>query len=143
MNETNIKEQASMKLQLRDIVNSRQAVQNLSRQPLSPRLAFTLAKITRYVEEQARDYEAARRPLLERYYQPVGDGTVWEPRKKKLDDGSEVIDADLLQEFNRENGELLETEIEFPYGVIKLEHLGEGVQVTAEDMAALMWLFEE
>ncbi len=132
-----------MKLQLRDIVNSRQAVHNLSRQPLSPRLAFTLAKITRYVEEQVRDYEAARSPLLEKYYQPVGDGSMWEPRKKKLDDGSEVVDTDLLQAFNHENGELLGTEVEFPYGTIQLEHLGEDVQVTADDMAALLWLFEE
>ncbi len=132
-----------MKLQLRDIVNSRQAVHNLSRQPLSPRLAFTLAKITRYVEKQVQDYEVARRPLLEKYYQPVGDGSMWEPCKKKLDDGSEVVDTDLLQAFNLENGDLLRTEVEFPYGAIRLEHLGESVQVTAEDMAALMWLFEE
>ncbi len=132
-----------MQLKLADLINARNALHALSRQSLAPRLAFTVAKIVRFSDEQMRDYEQARRPLLEQYYDPAPDGMTWQPKQKELEDGSEVVDLELLQAFNQAHAELLETPVEFPYGPIKLDSLDEKIQVTPDDMAALMWLFEE
>ncbi len=132
-----------MHLKLADIITARNALHALSQQSLAPRLAFTVAKIVRFADEQMRDYEQARRPLLEQYYDPAPDGMTWQPKQKELEDGSKVVDLELLQAFNQAHAELLDTPVEFPYAAIKLDSLGETVQITPDDVAALMWLFEE
>ncbi len=132
-----------MQLKLADIIGARNALHALSQLPLAPRLAFTVAKIVRFVDEQARDYEQARRPLLEQYYDPAPDRMTWQPKQKELEDGSKAVDLELLQAFNVAHAELLETPVEFPYGAIKLDSVDETLQITPDDMAALMWLFEE
>ncbi len=52
-----------MQLKLADIIGTRNALHALSQQALAPRLAFTIAKIARFTDEQMGDYSRlAARP---------------------------------------------------------------------------------
>lgn len=120
-----------MKVLLRDLVESENALANLAQADLPARLSFTLALVLRAVRPHLDAKRAAHEQLLRKY------GTADEKRA-----GFYVILPERADGFKTEFDELLDAECELSgIGKIKATTLdAANVKLAAADAAALDWL---
>ena len=120
---------AILKIKIRNIIESQQAIQKLLPQKPTPRLAYWLGKSIRVIMDELEDFEKARKSLIERL-------------DLKLDGETNSYDTKPHQE-EWESGfkELLDTDIEVNLRKFTLEEIEEGeLEISVEDMMVLDWL---
>jgi len=120
-----------MKVLLRELTESENALANLAQADLPARLSFTLALVLRAVRPHLDAKRAAHDKLLQKY------GTQ-DPKRA----GFYVIPPEQAEAFKAEFDELLSADCELPgIGKIKASTLeAANVKLAAADAAALDWL---
>lgn len=105
------------------------ALNRLLAQPLPVQISYRLGKIAKTVDAELKEYNTARIKLLEKYGKLNGD---------QYEFGSD----NSKKAFQSELAELLQSEVEIPGDRFKLDGLGK-CEISAVDLAILMWLFED
>lgn len=118
---------AQLKITLKNVIESQQAIQNLLPQKLSPRVAYWLAKASRVIMDEGKNFDAARLSLLDKSFEKSEDGTRYD------------IPEDKRAGFQKEFDELLSTEIEVSLRQLTLDEL-KGVEISVLDMMTIEWL---
>ena len=125
-----------LKLTNKEIVNSIEALKNLSTKELDVKTSFKIAKNIKTIDEISNIFIEEKRKLVSKY------GIKDEKGNLKLDDnGVAEIDKDNLEEWNRSYAELLEIENNIEIEKIKLSDLD--VRVSAQELLAIEYMLEE
>lgn len=120
-----------IKVQLKDLLNSTEALQKLSRQNLKARLAFQVARMLKAAEKEITDFNEVRTNLIKKYSEVNENGELIPDENGNIKISKENINA-----FNNEFNDLISSEIEIPTEPIKLDSL-EDLTFTAAEMAVL------
>lgn len=120
-----------IKVQLKDLLNSTEALQKLSRQNLKARLAFQVARMLKAAEKEITDFNEVRTNLIKKYSEVDENGELIPDENGNIKISKENISA-----FNNEFNDLISSEIEIPTEPIKLDSL-EDLTFTAAEMAVL------
>ena len=125
-----------LKLTNKEIVNSIEALKNLSTKELDVKTSFKIAKNIKTIDEISNIFIEEKRKLVSKYGIKDDKGNL------KLDDnGVAEIDKDNLEEWNRSYAELLEIENNIEVEKIKLSDLD--VRVSAQELLAIEYMLEE
>ena len=125
-----------LKLTNKEIVNSIEALKNLSTKELDVKTSFKIAKNIKTIDEISNIFIEEKRKLVSKYGIKDDKGNL------KLDDnGVAEIDKDNLEEWNRSYAELLEIENNIEIEKIKLSDLD--VRVSAQKLLAIEYMLEE
>ena len=125
-----------MKLTNKEIVNSIEALKNLSTKELNVKTSFKIAKNIKTIDEISNIFIEEKRKLVNKY------GTKDDKENLKLDDnGVAEIAKENLSEWNRSYEELLEIENNIEIEKIKLSDLD--VRVSAQELLAIEYMLEE
>ena len=120
-----------IKVQLKDLLNSTEALQKLSRQNLKARLAFQVARMLKAAEKEITDFNEVRTNLIKKYSEVDENGELIPD-----ENGNIKISKENINVFNNEFNDLISSEIEIPTEPIKLDSL-EDLTFTAAEMAVL------
>ena len=125
-----------MKLTNKEIVNSIEALKNLSTKELNVKTSFKIAKNIKTIDEISNIFIEEKRKLVNKY------GTKDDKENLKLDDnGVAEIAKENLSEWNRSYEELLEIENNIEIEKIKLSDLD--IRVSAQELLAIEYMLEE
>ena len=125
-----------MKLTNKEIVNSIEALKNLSTKELDVKTSFKIAKNIKTIDEISNIFIEEKRKLVNKY------GTKDDKENLKLDDnGVAEIAKENLSEWNRSYEELLEIENNIEIEKIKLSDLD--IRVSAQELLAIEYMLEE
>ena len=125
-----------LKLTNKEIVNSIEALKNLSTKELDVKTSFKIAKNIKTIDEISNIFIEEKRKLVNKY------GTKDDKENLKLDDnGVAEIAKENLSEWNRSYEELLEIENNIEIEKIKLSDLD--VRVSAQELLAIEYMLEE
>ena len=125
-----------MKLTNNVIVNSIEALKNLSCKELDVKTSFKIAKNIKVIDEISNIFVEEKRKLVSKY------GTKDKEGNLKVDDnGVAEIDKDNLEEWNRSYAELLEIENDIDIEKIKLSDLD--IRVSPQELLAIEYMIEE
>ena len=125
-----------MKLTNNVIVNSIEALKNLSAKELDVKTSFKIAKNIKVIDKISNIFVEEKRKLVSKY------GTKDKEGNLKVDDnGVAEIDKDNLEEWNRSYAELLEIENDIDIEKIKLSDLD--IKVSAQELLAIEYMIEE
>ena len=125
-----------MKLTNKEIVNSIEALKNLSTKELNVKTSFKIAKNIKTIDEISNIFIEEKRKLVSKYGIKDDKGNL------KLDDnGVAEIAKENLSEWNRSYEELLEIENNIEIEKIKLSDLD--VRVSAQELLAIEYMLEE
>ena len=125
-----------MKLINNIIVNSIEALKNLSGKELDVKTSFKIAKNIKVIDEISNIFVDEKRKLVSKY------GTKDEEGNLKVDDhGVAEIDKDNLEEWNRSYADLLEIENDIGIEKIKLSDLD--IKVSPQELLAVEYMIEE
>ena len=125
-----------LKLNNKEIVNSIEALKNLSTKELDVKTSFKIAKNIKTIDEISNLFIEEKRKLVNKY------GTKDDKENLKLDDnGVAEIAKENLSEWNRSYEELLEIENNIEIEKIKLSDLD--VRVSAQELLAIEYMLEE
>lgn len=117
-----------MKIKLKDLIVSSNAIQKLAATPLNVKIAFRLKRILKQVTSELETFESARKELCEKYGTLEGDRYEFEPDEKL--------------KFEEEFNQLMEEEVEIKFDRFSEDSLA-SVEFAASDLLALEWLFIE
>jgi hypothetical protein len=106
------------------------ALRKLSSQPLPLRVAFKLKGITGKVDAELKKFEEVRMAALERFGKKGEDGKLL-----NKPDGSVEFEPEQLKAFAAELNEVGQEDIEL--GGVKLDELGDKVELTVDDITLL------
>lgn len=125
-----------MKLTNNVIVNSIEALKNLSCKEFDVKTSFKIAKNIKVIDEISNIFVEEKRKLVSKY------GTKDKEGNLKVDDhGVAEIDKDNLEEWNRSYAELLEIENDIDIEKIKLSDLD--IKVSPQELLAVEYMIEE
>lgn len=125
-----------LKLTNKEIVNSIEALKNLSTKELNVKASFKIAKNIKTIDEISNIFIEEKRKLVNKY------GTKDDKGNLKLDyNGVAEISKENLEEWNRSYAELLEIENNIEIEKIKLSDLD--VRVSAQELLAIEYMLEE
>ena len=125
-----------LKLNNKEIVNSIEALKNLSTKELNVKTSFKIAKNIKTIDEISNIFIEEKRKLVNKY------GTKDDKENLKLDDnGVAEIAKENLSEWNRSYEELLEIENNIEIEKIKLSDLD--IRVSAQELLAIEYMLEE
>lgn len=125
-----------MKLTNNVIVNSIEALKNLSAKELDVKTSFKIAKNIKVIDEISNIFVEEKRKLVSKY------GTKDKEGNLKVDDhGVAEIDKGNLEEWNRSYAELLEIQNDIDIEKIKLSDLD--IKVSAQELLAIEYMIEE
>ena len=125
-----------LKLTNKEIVNSIEALKNLSTKELDVKTSFKIAKNIKTIDEISNIFIEEKRKLVNKY------GTKDDKENLKLDDnGVAEIAKENLSEWNRSYEELLEIENNIEIEKIKLSDLD--IRVSAQELLAIEYMLEE
>lgn len=110
-----------MVVTVNSIFSARPAFQQLVKQSFPVKVAYTLGKIIRKVDQELQDFEKQRIALVEKYS--------GEPDS----DGNKTVSAEKIPLFAKEVEELLGLEVDLDVPMIPLSWL-DGTQLTPEQM---------
>lgn len=125
-----------MKLTNNVIVNSIEALKNLSGKELDVKTSFKIAKNIKVIDEISNIFVEEKRKLVSKYGTKDKDGNL-----KVDDNGVAQIDKDNLEEWNRSYAELLEIENDINIEKIKLSDLD--IKVSPQELLAIEYMIEE
>ena len=118
-----------IKLSLAEIKESEGALQKVLSSPLDVRLAYSLGKLIKKLNEELQNIETIRIKLVDQY------GVTSE-------NGSKQVQPDKFTEFYRDYNEALKIEVEFDINKLPLEKLGE-VKLSPIEINTISFLIEE
>ena len=125
-----------MKLTNKEIVNSIEALKNLSTKELNVKTSFKIAKNIKTIDELSNIFIEEKRKLVSKY------GTKDDKGNLKIDaNGVAEISKENLSEWNRSYEELLEIENNIEIEKIKLSDLD--IRVSAQELLAIEYMLEE
>ncbi|MBE6049832.1 MAG: hypothetical protein E7214_04000 [Clostridium sp.] len=125
-----------LKLTNKEIVNSIEALKNLSTKELDVKTSFKIAKNIKTIDEISNIFIEEKRKLVNKY------GTKDDKGNLKLgDNGVAEIAKENLSEWNRSYEELLEIENNIEIEKIKLSDLD--IRVSAQELLAIEYMLEE
>lgn len=118
-------------LKLEQLVNSANALKNLSNKPLKAKSAYATARILKAADQEMTSFNDTRMELVRKY------GIKDENNELILDEnGNAQIDLEHRNAFNEEFNELLQSSIEINANKIRLDDLGD-IDFTPSEMAQL------
>jgi hypothetical protein len=120
----------NLKAQLRELLEARQALQNLMNQPLPATTAFRLSRITLGLNPEFEAYEATRIKLCQQH------GKLDETTSKYNFEGG------AQEAFNAEMQKLLDSEVPLGGEKLRIELLS-AAKLSAMEMLTLQWLIAE
>ncbi|QLY78034.1 hypothetical protein [Clostridium intestinale] len=128
-----------MKLSNEIIVNSADALSQLSVMELPVKVSYAIAKNINKIEKELKVYNAERQKLIQKYAVKDTDG------KPKIDEnGTMNIQEELLEDWNKDTKELSTIENEIDIHLIKLDDLFNcSCNISASILAAVEYMIEE
>jgi len=128
-----------MKLSNETIVNSANALSQLSVMELPVKVSYAIAKNINKIEKELKVYNAERQKLIQKYAVKDTDG------KPKIDEnGTMNIQEGLLENWNEDTKELSAIENEIDIHLIKLDDLFNcSCNISASILAAVEYMIEE
>ena len=118
-----------MRLQLKDIVNSKEALERLAKEKLPISISYDVGKNLRLVEPEYMEYEKQRSKLIMEKY---GEENI-------KDSGSWEVKPTMMNEFKEELSTLAEKYISLD--IIKIK-LPEDTLITPIDIVVLDWMID-
>lgn len=110
------------------LLNSVEAVKELTSKDLSINISVKLVKIIKKLNEVLEVYETKRKSLYEKY-------------GEELENGSMKIFDEKLEIFNEEHNKLTKEEIDIEFGQIDVSDLGD-INMKTSTLMSLDWLIE-
>lgn len=128
-----------MKLSNEIIVNSANALSQLSVMELPVKVSYAIAKNINKIEKELKVYNAERQKLIQKYAIKDTDG------KPKIDEnGTMNIKEESLEDWNNDTKELSTIENEIDIHLIKLDDLFNcSCNISASILAAVEYMIEE
>lgn len=128
-----------MKLSNETIVNSADALSQLSVMELPVKVSYAIAKNINKIEKELKVYNAERQKLIQKYAIKDTDG------KPKIDEnGTMNIQEELLEDWNKDTKELSSIENKIDIHLIKLDDLFNcSCNISASILAAVEYMIEE
>ncbi|WP_286904271.1 hypothetical protein [Clostridium sp. UBA1652] len=128
-----------MKLSNEIIVNSANALSQLSVMELPVKVSYAIAKNINKIEKELKVYNAERQKLIQKYAVKDTDG------KPKIDEnGTMNIQEELLEDWNKDTKELSSIENKIDIHLIKLDDLFNcSCNISASILAAVEYMIEE
>ena len=122
---------------VREILNSAEIMQKLSKRQFKGRVAFQIARILRYIDEELKSFNEARSNLIEVYGErDESDNLVMDKNNNYK------IQKDKITELNQEIEELLNTSIQINADAINMKDI-ENEDFTPADILLLEPFIEE
>lgn len=122
---------------IREILNSAEIMQKLSKRQFKGKVAFQIARILRYIDEELKSFNEARSNLIEVY------GERDESDNLVMDENNNYkIQKDKITELNQEIEELLNTSIQINADAINMKNI-ENEDFTPADILLLEPFIEE
>ena len=122
---------------VREILNSAQIMQQLSKRQFKGKVAFQIARILRYIDEELKSFNEARSNLIEVYGErDESDNLVMDEKNNYK------IQKDKITELNQEIEELLNTSIQINADAINMKDI-ENEDFTPADILLLEPFIEE
>lgn len=122
---------------VREILNSAEVMQKLSKRQFKGKVAFQIARILRYIDEELKSFNEARSNLIEVY------GERDESDNLVMDENNNYkIQKDKITELNQEIEELLNTSIQINADAINMKDI-ENEDFTPADILLLEPFIEE
>jgi hypothetical protein len=118
-----------MKVKLNALVNAKESLIKLGKTDLPVKTAYALNKDFQKMNIEFKAYEEAKMKLFDKYGEKQPDEKI-------------IIKPENIKTFQKEIGELLETEVEIDLWKVKLENLGD-VKFSALELGMLEFLIEE
>lgn len=121
-----------MKVKLSNIINSKEAFQKLSTSPIKASLAFDILSVLKLAESEFEKFESIRLSKVKEYGAQDEAGTI-------------TVSPENVEKFNKEMGELLESDISITCDLIKKQKFLEddSLRISTEDLYKLTWALEE
>lgn len=122
---------------VREILNSAEIMQKLSKRQFKGKVAFQIARILRYIDEELKSFNEARSNLIEVYGErDESDNLVMDEKNNYK------IQKDKITELNQEIEELLNTSIQINADAINMKDI-ENEDFTPADILLLEPFIEE
>lgn len=122
---------------VREILNSAEIMQKLSKRQFKGKVAFQIARILRYIDEELKSFNEARSNLIEVYGERDKSGNL------VMDENNNYkIQKDKITELNQEIEELLNTSIQINADAINMKDI-ENEDFTPADILLLEPFIEE
>ena len=122
---------------VREILNSAEIMQKLSKRQFKGKVAFQIARILRYIDEELKSFNEARSNLIEIYGErDESDNLVMDEKNNYK------IQKDKITELNQEIEELLNTSIQINADAINMKDI-ENEDFTPADILLLEPFIEE
>ncbi len=118
-----------MQLTLRDMLNSKDALISLGREKLPGKLAYTLARNMRRINDELEAYDEARVKMIKEKYGAEGEAGIW------------TVKPENTAAFNEELNQLMETQVEVDIRRIRFEDLP--AEMTPLTLMALEYMITE
>lgn len=117
-----------MKITVKELLDSTQAIARVASIPLNSALKFRLARVLKQVKDESESFDRIRTELCEKYGMLKEDGSQYdfEPEKKI--------------EFDKEYAALLKESVEIRFDTFSEESFA-NVDVASIDIMNLSWLF--
>lgn len=126
-----------IEVSVREILNSAEIMQKLSKRQFKGKVAFQIARILRYIDEELKSFNEARSNLIEVY------GERDESDNLIMDENNNYkIQKDKITELNQEIEELLNTSIQINADAINMKDI-ENEDFTPADILLLEPFIEE
>ena len=120
-----------IKITLEQLINSSDALRNLSQKQLKARSAYTVAKLIKAADTEMTNFNDVRVDLVKKYAEKDENGELI------LDENQNIkVPPENIEKFNIELQELLKTTIEINANKISIDDL-EDIQFTPTEMAQL------
>ena len=121
---------------LSTIVNSIEIMQRLANSPVKGRTAYNIGKIIKKIEQEVNLFYDTRTKIVNKY------GVKDENGELIIENDNYKINPDLIEEFNLEVNNLLETVVVINVNPIKLEELAE-IEITPAQMILIEDFIQE
>lgn len=126
-----------IEVSVREILNSAEIMQKLSKRQFKGKVAFQIARILRYIDEELKSFNEARSNLIEVYGErDESDNLVMDEKNNYK------IQKDKITELNQEIEELLNTSIQINADAINMKDI-ENEDFTPADILLLEPFIEE
>ena len=124
-------------VEIREILNSAEIMQRLSKRPFKGKIAFQIARILRYIDEELKSFNETRSKLIKIYGErnDAGELIIDENNNYK-------IQPDKIAKLNQEIEELLNTSIQINADKINISDI-ENEDFTPADILLLEPFIEE
>jgi hypothetical protein len=116
---------------LEQLINGSDAFKALSQRPLKARTAYAVGKILKLVDTEMQSFNDARMELIRKYGEKDDNNEL-----KADEQGNVHIPSEVLDNFNNELRDLLDTSVELNVNKIRIDDI-EDINFTPSEMAQI------